>query len=281
MTAERTGRRKAAGASAGARGAGAAAQMRTAALGCVASLLLAVAFVAAGFAAVAVPDVATVALASEFSGASNPSTPFSKDELVQMAIAGKHYTFDSNDPNELYEAELAINRSAQAAGRAAHGAPDLDGVADAADMKAAGERANEAYVLPADAVSHLDDVYRVVAIAKPVIAVLAALAVATAALLARSAGKRALGRALTAAGGVVLAAFACALLWAFADFYGFFAAFHSLFFKAGTWTFSAKSLLITMYPTDFWMGMGGVWLAVTCVLSALSLVVGSKLRRSR
>jgi gltX_bact: glutamyl-tRNA synthetase len=41
-----------------------------------------------------------------------------------------------------------------------------------------------------------------------------------------------------------------------ADFNGFFAAFHSLFFASGTWTFSYDSLLITMYPPEFLDGDG-------------------------
>ena len=86
--------------------------------------------------------------------------------------------------------------------------------------------------------------------------------------------RRVLGRVLIAGGAFVLAAFAALGIWALVDFYGLFGVFHSLFFQAGTWTFSIDSLLITLYPTAFWMGMAGIWLAVTCGLSILAVLVG-------
>ena len=75
-------------------------------------------------------------------------------------------------------------------------------------------------------------------------------------------GRRALGGVAQAAGIAVVAVFALLAAWVVVDFNGFFAAFHSLFFANGTWTFSYDSLLITMYPPEFWIGMGAVWLAV-------------------
>lgn len=221
------------------------------------TVLLAVTLIAAGFAAVAVPDWATVALSRAFSGCDQPLTPFAHDELTSMAVAGKHYTFDSNNADELNEAIAAANASAEADGRAT----------------VIGE-ASETRHLPADAISHLDDVYRVVSAAKPALAVIAVLCVAGLAHVAVRINRRALGRVLIAGGAFVLAAFAALGIWALVDFYGLFDVFHSLFFQAGTWTFSIDSLLITLYPTAFWMGMAGIWLAVTCGLSILAVLVG-------
>jgi len=87
------------------------------------------------------------------------------------------------------------------------------------------------------------------------------------------------GGALACAGIVVLAVFAALAAWVVVDFNGFFAAFHSLFFADGTWTFSYESLLITMYPPAFWMGMGAVWLTVTGALSLIAAFTGTALRR--
>ena len=221
------------------------------------TVLLAVTLIAAGFAAVAVPDWATVALSRAFSGCDQPLTPFTHDELTSMAVAGKHYTFDSNNADELNEAVAAANASAEADGRAT----------------VIGE-ASETRHLPADAISHLDDVYRVVSAAKPALAVIAVLCVAGLAHVAVRINRRALGRVLITGGAFVLAAFAALGIWALVDFYGLFGVFHSLFFQAGTWTFSIDSLLITLYPTAFWMGMAGIWLAVTCGLSILAVLVG-------
>lgn len=221
------------------------------------ALLLAVTLIGAGFAAVAIPDAATATLSRAFSGCDQPNTPFTADELASMAIAGKHYTFDDNDREKLDTAIAEANAAAEADGRAT-----------------ASTRESAARSLPADAISHLDDVYRVASVAKPALMIVAVLCIAGLAHVAVRIGQRALGRTLIAGGGLVLAAFFALGAWAAIDFDGLFAAFHSLFFQAGTWAFPYDSLLITLYPTAFWMGMGGIWLAVTCGLSILAVLIG-------
>lgn len=221
------------------------------------ALLLAVTLIGAGFAAVAIPDAATATLSRAFSGCDQPNTPFTTDELASIAIAGKHYTFDDNDREKLDAAIAEANVAAETDGRAT-----------------ASTRESAARSLPADAISRLDDVYRVACVAKPALVIVAALCIAGLAHVAVRIGRRALGRTLMAGGGLVLAAFCALGAWAAIDFDGLFAAFHSLFFQAGTWTFPYDSLLITLYPTAFWMGMGGIWLAVTCGLSILAVLIG-------
>ena len=220
-------------------------------------LLLAVTLIGAGFAAVAIPDAATATLSRAFSGCDQPSTPFTADELTSIAIAGKHYTFDDNDREKLDAAIAEANAAAEADGRAA-----------------ASTRESAARSLPTDAISHLDDVYRVASVAKPALVIVAVLCIAGLAHVAVRISRRTLGRTLMAGGGLVLAAFCALGAWAAIDFDGLFATFHSLFFQAGTWTFPYDSLLITLYPTAFWMGMGGIWLAVTCGLSILAVLIG-------
>ena len=92
-------------------------------------------------------------------------------------------------------------------------------------------------------------------------------------------GKRLLGRVLTGAGVSVLAVFALLAAWVAIDFDGFFAQFHSLFFAAGTWTFSWDSLLICMYPPEFWVGMGTIWLVVTVACCVVCITIGRLLRK--
>lgn len=221
------------------------------------TLLLAVTLIGAGFAAVAIPDAATATLSRAFSGCDQPNTPFTADELASMAIAGKRYTFDDNDREKLDAAIAEANAAAEADGRAT-----------------ASTRENAARSLPADAISHLDDVYRVASVAKQALVIVAVLCIAGLAHVAVRISRGALGRTLMAGGGLVLAAFCALGAWTAIDFGGLFAAFHSLFFQAGTWTFPYDSLLITLYPTAFWMGMGGIWLAVTCGLSILAVLIG-------
>ncbi|OUO90810.1 hypothetical protein B5F40_04920 [Gordonibacter sp. An230] len=231
----------------------------------VAVVSLAVTLVAAGFAACAAFPQTTEMLAEAFSGDGNPDTPFSHDELVHAAVAAREYTVGSNDREAVLAAIRSINESADTP------------YADADDDELAA--APEEYTLTSDALSHLDDVYRVVAGARIVLAAIAILAVAACAHVAIRVGRRALGGVLLAAGIAVVAVFALLAAWVVVDFNGFFAAFHSLFFANGTWTFSYDSLLITMYPPAFWMGMGAVWLAATGLLSIATVVVGMFLRR--
>ena len=219
----------------------------------VAAASLAITLVAAGFAACAAFPQTTEMLAGAFSGNGNPGTPFSHDELVQAAVATRDYTVGSNDREAVFSMLHAINESA--------GTPYAEASPD--ELAAAPEE----YTLPADALSHLDDVVHV--------------AVAACAHMAVRVGRRALGGVAQAAGIAVVAVFALLAAWVVVDFNGFFAAFHSLFFANGTWTFSYDSLLITMYPPEFWIGMGAVWLAATGLLSIASIVVGALLRRKR
>ncbi|HEX9093109.1 MAG TPA: DUF1461 domain-containing protein [Coriobacteriia bacterium] len=61
---------------------------------------------------------------------------------------------------------------------------------------------------------------------------------------------------------VVLALFGIALVAGLTDFGSFFAAFHGLFFKAGTWTFPYDSMLIRLFPLRFWVTSGAAWAAL-------------------
>ncbi len=227
------------------------------------TLLLALCLIAAGLAAVAIPDAATEQLSRAFSGCEQPSTPFSKDELASMAIAGKRYTFDDNNPLKLALAIDGANDAVEADGRAG-----------------AETRTSETRCLTDEAKSHLDDVYHVVRVAKP--ALLAALIVCIAGLahVRVRISKRALGVVCAVAGGLVIASFAGMGAWAAVDFLGMFNLLHSFLFSQGSWTFAYDSLLITLYPTEFWMGMGAIWLAVTGVLSILSLFIGLKIGKT-
>ena len=229
----------------------------------IAAACLAISLVGAGFFACAVPDLTTQLLAQATSN--DRISPFSKDELVRAAVATKDYTVGAHDIESLERAIGDINRTANTP--YAHASDVFD--------------APEEYTLTPDAVSHLDDVYNVVAPAERVIggiAVVAAVALAACGLMR---GRRLVGAVLVGGGIAVIACFAALGAWAAVDFRSLFAAMHSLFFTAGTWTFSYDSLLICMYPTAFWMGMGVVWLAVTAVASILSIAIGANLRHAR
>ncbi len=230
----------------------------------LAALALAVTFVGAGFAACAVPSQTTELLSRLYSG--SPDTPFSHAQLVQAAVETRDYTVGQHDRASLFAVLHDINEAA--------------GTPYATADESALAQAPEAYTLTEDALSHLDDVYRVVQTAQAALIGIAVFAVGSCLFLGVQARRRRVGSVLIGAGGGIIVVLIGLGAWALVDFYGFFAAFHSLFFSSGTWTFSADSLLITMYPLDFWMGMGVVWLAVTGVLSILAIVTGAVLKRS-
>ena len=253
----------------------------------VSGIALAVTLVAMGFVACAVFDLPTRMLSQAYSNDAN--SPYTKEELVVAAVAAKHYTINDNDRYALYTAMDAVAQSAQADGRDIPEGLNLYDVYIGAsgDAQAAGSAEEdlnelsyadeEPYVLTPDALSHLDDVYDVIQQAKPWLFAAAIIAYVGCIAVAFRGGKRALGRVLGGAGAGVFVAFALLAAWVAVDFNGFFAAFHSLFFAAGTWTFSWDSLLICMYPPEFWMGMGAIWLAVTVAGCVVCLIIGKLL----
>lgn len=258
----------------------------------VSGIALAVTLVAAGFVACAAFDLPTRMLSQAFSN--DADSPYTKEELVVAAVAAKHYTINDNDCYALYTSMDAVAQSAQADGRTlpeglnlydtyittSRDAQPVDPTEEDLIMAEYGLSfaEEEPYALTPDALSHLDDVYDVIQQAKPWLCAAAVIAYVGCIAVAFRGGMRSLGRVLTGAGAGVFAVFALLAAWVAVDFNGFFAAFHSLFFAAGTWTFSWDSLLICMYPPEFWVGMGAIWLAVTVAGCVVCLIIGKLLK---
>ncbi|MEG0503614.1 MAG: DUF1461 domain-containing protein, partial [Raoultibacter sp.] len=215
-------------------------------------LCLMVSFIGAGLAACAVPDATTRVLSETFS--QWEGSPFSQEDMVEAAVITKDYTVGSHDRDAVMAMLYTINANAEAAGTdTLRGAPTLpEAGANAAtdELAAAFENASDVYVLTDDALSHLDDVFVVISGAKYALIALAIGAALGLVYLGMRVGKRRVGKVLITSGSAVLCIFAVLALWVVVDFNGFFAAFHSLFFASGTWTFSAQSLLISMYPPE-------------------------------
>ena len=236
-------------------------------LSVVAAVTLAVTLVAVGLAACCARP--TTAMLSQATSASDVS-PYSRGTLIDLAVATRDYTVDGIPREDVLKQIMAA---------AELEAPDV--LADSDDPSIALAGASERYTLPEDALSHLDDVYAVISTAVPVLVGCAIVALASLTALGFVGGRRRAGLTLIAAPIVVVVAFALLAAWVIVDFNGFFAAFHSLFFANGTWTFSADSLLICMYPPDFWIGMGAVWFAATLVASAVAIAVGMAVKGRR
>ena len=250
----------------------------------ITAIALAVVFVAAGLAVCLLPPV-THGLSSMF--AKDGISPFSRAQLVEVADATREFSFGAHDEAELYRVIYLVDSEyqkeiADAGGTVPSDFPKLDRVADRnslPQLKSAFSGASELYCYSEDTVSHLDDCYRIMAVAFPVLVVVAAIALVGLVFTGVTGRKRMVGIVLMIAGIAVLVAFVALGVWAAVDFNGFFRMFHQLFFSQGNWEFPYDSLLICALPTEFWMGMGVVWLAVSISVSILSIVIGKGLRK--
>jgi integral membrane protein (TIGR01906 family) len=130
----------------------------------------------------------------------------------------------------------------------------------------------------AAAVSHLMDVRRVIAAARVATGVIALLLAAYVGFCVVRGRVDRLRAGMRAAAMLCAAAVVVAVVAAMTDFSSFFAAFHGLFFKAGTWTFPADSLLIRLFPERFWEASGAAW-AFLVMAGAAVLLLGSRLTR--
>ncbi|MBN2822086.1 MAG: DUF1461 domain-containing protein [Coriobacteriia bacterium] len=124
------------------------------------------------------------------------------------------------------------------------------------------------------AVSHLVDV-RDVVIAGRWATLAAAALLLIAGLYATSAGRSAdLGAGLRWGGAALLVGMTVTVLAGLSDFGRFFAAFHGVFFEAGTWTFPADSLLILIFPTGFWILAAEITGVISTALGTALVLVG-------
>lgn len=220
-------------------------------LSTVTALFTAVAFIGAGLAVCAVPDMTTRTI-SEATSASDVG--FSQEQLTHMAVITKQYTVNVHDRSQLDGALRDIN-----SGR------DIS-------------KLDERYVLGQDAIDHLDDVHAVLVRAGLVLAGSALAALLLGVLCGLWKGAFLVGDMLVEAGAITLVVMASCAITAIVDFNVLFGALHTALFDEGTWTFAADSLLISMYPQAFWTTMGIVWAVVTALLAIAAIVIGIALR---
>ena len=250
----------------------------------ISTLALLFVFVGAGF-LVAITPPATHVLSSFFSD--DATSPFNRTQLTQVADATRDYAFGTHDQAALYRAIYQVDLQYRqevltANGQMAPGFPALDGVADpnnAAQLAAAFAGASELYCYSPQAVSHLDDCYNVARTGYVVLAIAGIAAVAGLIACGVLGRKRLVGKVVMAAGIAVIVAFVALGVWAFIDFNGLFTMFHQLFFSQGNWTFPYDSLMICALPTEFWVGMGAIWLVVAVLVSILSIAIGARIKK--
>lgn len=235
------------------------------------------------------------------------SSPYALDDLNALAMASRDFTVDAREPGTTTEdARLAFNQTLMNAAthsatrylnvsrddsnelnqqkketwtallstlgdsrpNDAFGKEDVNAVA--AKMAAESDR----FALDEDAFKHLDDCNSLINTIVPIVGFAGIVAIACFLILLVLRQWRWLSRMLFIAPLILIVAFAWMGTWAILDFGSFFTAFHGVFFPQGNWVFSSESLLICMYPTAFWMGMGALWLATTLLASIIVLLFG-------
>ncbi len=250
----------------------------------IAAVALSVVIVTVGFAVCILPPV-TQGLSNMF--AQDSLSPYDRTQLVQVADATRDYSFGSHDEKKLYRTIYQVckdyeKKLSDSGGAVPSDFPKLDRVVDLNNVnqiKSAFTGASELYCFSENTVSHLDDCYTLVARAFPVLVIIGAVALVGLVFVGVVGRRRAVGSVIFSAGIMVIVAFVALAIWAIIDFDGFFGMFHQLFFSQGNWEFPYDSLLICSLPTEFWMGMGAVWLVVSFVVSILSIAIGKRLRK--
>ena len=268
----------------------------------IGATVLAVTLLVCGFAACCLP-VTTASLAGAVS--TGADSPYTHEQLVELAQETRAFTVDAHSSMEEARESLAADVVAAAREASAEGAPKYSqwtqqakqvlgdaegegGAVAADDGAAAGDgsaletmdalaKVSDRYALDADAVSHLEDCNGLITGLSSYLGMIGVAALIIALVLGFRKQFAALAFMLRMGPALLLAVLVVLGLWGVIDFNGLFAAFHSLFFVEGTWTFNYDSLLISMYPIDFWMGMGAVWVgsAIGVKGAILPLVFGT------
>lgn len=131
-------------------------------------------------------------------------------------------------------------------------------------------------------VSHMTDVKLVMWYAMLIGVVLLALTLLFF-LLLRAWRPGGFARGVFAGAWVTLGLIVAAAVLAILDWQRFFTEFHRLLFADGTWTFSADSALIRLYPEQFWID-AGIWIVALLVIFSLIALLATwptKRRRAR
>lgn len=123
-------------------------------------------------------------------------------------------------------------------------------------------------------ISHLSDVRQVIFIALWAIFGASVLNILLILYALKAKKLRGYLRGSMIAGILVLVMVVIAAVLALLDFSSLFMQFHQLLFAAGTWTFSAESLLIQAFPLDFWVRELAIWVVISVFCAVFCLILG-------
>lgn len=135
------------------------------------------------------------------------------------------------------------------------------------------------YTLPESALDHLQDCIPVFTTSRITIVLSLVFALVGIILLIIRRRRRLAGWIMFATPLAVIGIISILGIWAFVDFDSLFTQLHALFFAGGTWLFPADSLLITLFPEAFWMGMGIAWVLISVVACLIVCLIGRFVKR--
>lgn len=135
------------------------------------------------------------------------------------------------------------------------------------------------YTLPQSALDHLEDCIPIFVTSRISIVLSLVFAVVGLVLLVIRRRRKLAGWIMFVTPLAVIAIVLILGIWAFVDFDSLFTWLHGIFFANGTWLFPADSLLITLFPEGFWMGMGILWVAVSILACLIVCLIGRFVKR--
>lgn len=135
------------------------------------------------------------------------------------------------------------------------------------------------YTLPGSALDHLQDCIPIFTTSRITIVLSLVFALVGIILLILRRRRKLAGWIMFATSLAVIGIIAVLGIWAFVDFDSLFTQLHTLFFAGGSWLFPADSLLITLFPEAFWMGMGITWVLVSIVACLIICFIGRFVKR--
>lgn len=258
-----------------------------------ATLSLMAMLLSAGFAVCTLKPVSQV---MSFAFCNDEQSPYLKEDLVDLAVATQDYTLNDSLRSSLgleaarknicaltlQSAKRAIDVNAPTKSRWSSSAIKV--IEDSAGESPITVNDNLAkisqrYALDEAAFDHLDDCYRVISAIESVLLGASVAFIASLGLLAAM-QRRLAAKALLLAPCILMATLVICGTWAFLDFASFFETFHRiLFFQStqGSWVFPYDSLLISMLPTPFWIGMGAIWALVSSLACVACILVGKRI----
>lgn len=135
------------------------------------------------------------------------------------------------------------------------------------------------YTLPDSALDHLQDCIPIFTTSRITIVLSLVFALVGVILLIIRRRRKLAGWIMFATSLAVIGIIAVLGIWAFVDFDSLFTELHALFFSGGTWLFPADSLLITLFPEAFWMGMGITWVLISLIACLIVCLIGRFVKR--